>query len=345
MAVLWSIATGLGAFSQSFRHLFITRSVVGIGEAGYAPGGSAMMSALYPQEKRSLMMGLWNASIPLGSAIGVAIGGIIAAHWGWRHALGIVAIPGLIIAILFFFIKDYKTIGLERTVEIPSKSLERKKVRMSIQDTLAEFLSKPSLILTYFGMAGVVFTTTSLLTWLPTYFHRVQGVLEKDAGVKASAVMLFAIIGAPLGGYITDRWRKKQINARLLVPTITSLLSAILMFLAFSVFNGQIQYLILLSMGVSITAFIAATGAVTQDVVHPGLRAMSYAIAVVIQNLLGASLGPIVMGAISDATDIQTAFTFLPVALLIAAALFFAGSFYYEKDLKKVEKVKLEIVE
>jgi len=345
MAILWSIATGLGAFSKSFRHLFITRTLVGVGEAGYAPGGSAMMSALYPQEKRSLMMGLWNASIPLGSAIGVAIGGIIAAHWGWRHALGIVAIPGFIIAILFFFIKDYKTIGLERTVEIPSKSVERKKVRMSIQDTLAEFLSKPSLIFTYFGMAGVVFTTTSLLTWLPTYFHRVQGVLEKDAGVKASAVMLFAIIGAPLGGYITDRWRKKQINARLLVPTLTSLLSAILMFLAFSVFDGQLQYLILLSMGISITAFIAATGAVTQDVVHPGLRAMSYAIAVVIQNLLGASLGPIVMGAISDATNIQTAFTFLPIALLIASALFFAGSFYYEKDLKKVEKVELEIVE
>ncbi len=344
MAVVWSIATGLGAFSKSFRHLFITRTLVGVGEAGYAPGGSAMMSALYPQGKRSLMMGLWNASIPLGSAIGVAIGGIIAAHWGWRHALGIVAIPGFIIAILFFFIKDYKTIGLERTVEIPSKSVERKKVRMSIQDTLAEFLAKPSLIFTYFGMAGVVFTTTSLLTWLPTYFHRAQGVLEKDAGVKASAVMLFAIIGAPLGGYITDRWRKKQINARLLVPTLTSLLSAILMFLAFSVFDGQIQYLILLSMGISITAFIAATGAVTQDVVHPGLRAMSYAIAVVIQNLLGASLGPIVMGAISDATDIQTAFTFLPIALLIASALFFAGSFYYEKDLKKVEKVDLEIV-
>jgi MFS family permease len=148
MAVLWSIATGLGAFSKSFRHLFITRSVVGIGEAGYAPGGSAMMSALYPQEKRSLMMGLWNASIPLGSAIGVAIGGIIAANWGWRHALGIVAIPGFIIAILFFFIKDYKTIGLERTVEVPSKAANRKKVRMSIMDTLAEFLSKPSLIFT-----------------------------------------------------------------------------------------------------------------------------------------------------------------------------------------------------
>jgi MFS family permease len=349
MAVLWSIATGMGAFSKSFRQLFLARTFIGIGEAGYAPGGSAMMSALYPVEKRSLMMGLWNASIPLGSAIGVAVGGIIATHWGWRSALGIVAIPGMLIAFLFFFIKDYKTIGLEKTVsktEIKAeKKAERKKVRMSIRDMLIEFLSKPSLIFTYFGMAGVVFTTTSILTWLPTYFHRVQGMPEGPAGLKSSAVMLFAIIGAPLGGYITDRWRKKQINARLLVPTITSLLSAILMFLAFSVFEGQMQYLMLLSVGVSITAFIAAAAAVTQDVVHAGMRAISYAVAVIIQNLLGASLGPIVMGGISDATNIQTAFTFLPIALVVAAAMFFAGSFYYEKDLQKVEKVTLEIVD
>lgn len=353
MAVLWSIATGVGAFSKSFRHLFTARTFIGIGEAGYAPGGSAMMSALYPEGRRSWMMGLWNASIPLGSAIGVALGGIIATHFGWRSALGIVAIPGMIIAILFFFIKDYKTIELEKTVTLDEivpekkalKKAERKKVRMSIVDMLKEFLAKPSLIFTYFGMAGVVFTTTSLLTWLPTYFHRVQGMQEGPAGVKASAVMLFAIIGAPLGGFLTDRWRKKQINARLLVPTLTSLLSAVLMFLAFSIFDGQLQYLILLSMGVSITAFIAAAAAVTQDVVHAGMRAISYAVAVVIQNLLGASLGPIVMGSISDATNIQTAFKFLPLALLAASALFFAGSFYYEKDLKKVEKVELEIVD
>ena len=345
MAILWSLATGVGALTGNFRQLLSARTMIGVGEAGYAPGGSAMMSALYPDRKRSWMMGLWNASIPLGSAIGVAMGGIIATYWGWRHALGIVAIPGFIIAILFFFVKDYKTIGLEKTVTKADKKAERKKVRMSIMDMLKEFLAKPSLIFTYFGMAAVVFTTTSLLTWLPTYFHRAQGVLEKDAGIKASAVMLFAIIGAPLGGYITDRWRKKQINARLLVPSITSLVSAILMFLAFSVFGGQWQYLILLSMGISITAFIAATAAVTQDVVHPGMRAISYAVAVVIQNLLGASLGPIVMGAISDATNIQTAFAFLPIALLIASALFFAGSFYYEKDLRKVEKVKLEVVD
>jgi MFS family permease len=82
------------------------------------------------------MLGLWNASIPLGSAIGVAVGGIIAAHWGWRHALGIVAVPGIIIAILFFFIKDYKTVHLEKTETKADRIAERRKVRMTYKDIL-----------------------------------------------------------------------------------------------------------------------------------------------------------------------------------------------------------------
>ena len=343
MAVIWGIATAMGAFSKSFKQLFSTRTIVGIGEAGYAPGGSAMMSALYPVEKRAMMMGLWNASIPLGSAIGIAIGGFIAAQWGWRHALGIVAVPGLIIAILFFFIKDYKTVELDKSLSENELTDKKRKVRMSIKDMLKEFLSKPSLLFTYFAMAGVVFATNSLIVWLPSYFNRVQGMEMGPAGMKASIVMLLAIVGAPLGGYIADRWRRKKVNARLLVPSITSFISAVLMFLAFNIFNGKMQYLLLLSVGVSVTAFIAAAAAVTQDVVHPGLRAMSYAIAVVVQNLLGSTPGPIVMGAISDASNIQTAFKFLPISLLLSTVLFFLGSLYYEGDMKRVAAINLEI--
>jgi MFS family permease len=344
MAVLWSLATGVCAFTKSLPQLLTTRIFIGVGEAGYAPGGTAMIAGLYPQEKRSWMMGLWNASIPLGSAIGIALGGIIAAKWGWRHAFGLVAIPGLIIAILFFFVKDYKTVGLIKGNSKTNKKSERKAVAMSIRDILKEFMNKPSLIFTYFGMAGVVFTTTSLLTWLPTYFHRVQGLPESQAGLKSSSIMILALVGAPLGGYIADRWRKKKINARLLFPTISTLLSAIFLFIAFVVFPGKMQYLFLLALGVLITAFVSATSAVTQDVVHAGMRAMSYAIAVVVQNLLGASMGPIVMGAISDASNIQTAMSLLPIALLIASLLFFSGSFFYEKDLSKVENIELEAI-
>jgi MFS family permease len=344
MALVWGIATGLGAFTRSFRQLFSTRSIIGVGEAGYAPGGSAMISAMFPVEKRSWRLGLWNASIPLGSAIGVAIGGIIATHWGWRHALGIVAIPGLIISFLFFFVKDYKTVDLLKKVPSHSNSTSEHMVKMSLPDMLKEFIQKPSLIFTYFGIAGVVFATTALLTWLPTYFIRVQGMEASPAGVKSSAVMLLAIVGAPLGGFLVDRWRKRRINARLIFPAITTLVSAFIMFFAFTVFAGKMQYLLLLSVGISITAFVSAAAAVTQDVVHAGLRAISYAVAVVVQNLLGAFMAPIVMGAISDATSIQTAFNLLPISLLVASGLFFAGSFFYEKDFLKVVPVKLEVM-
>lgn len=345
MAVVWSLATGVCAFTRSLPQLLTTRTFIGVGEAGYAPGGTAMIAGLYPQEKRSWMIGLWNASIPLGSAIGIALGGIIAKYWGWRHAFGLVAIPGLIVAILFFFVKDYKTVNLKKTAVQPQEKNRRKEVAMSVIDILKEFTNKPSLIFTYFGMAAVVFTTTSLMTWLPTYFHRVQHLPEDQAGIKSSTIMVLALIGAPLGGYIADRWRKKKINARLLFPSISTLLSACLLFLAFVVFPGKMQYILLLTMGVLITAFISAASAVTQDVVHAGMRAMSYAIAVVVQNLLGASMGPIIIGAISDLSNIQTAISYLPLALLVASVLFFAGSFYYEKDLMKVEQVKLETAE
>ncbi|MCD6346985.1 MAG: MFS transporter, partial [Bacteroidales bacterium] len=112
MATIWSLATAACALTSNFSGLMVARGFIGTGEAGYAPGGSAMISAMYPKERRSWIIGLWNASIPLGAAIGVALGGIIATHWGWKSAFGIVAIPGLMIAILFFMVKDYKTIAL-----------------------------------------------------------------------------------------------------------------------------------------------------------------------------------------------------------------------------------------
>jgi MFS family permease len=341
MAMVWSISTAVCAITKTLPQLFTARTFIGVGEAGYAPGGTAMIAGLYPQHKRSWMIGLWNASIPLGSAIGIALGGIIATNWGWRHAFGLVAIPGLIIAILFFFVKDYKTVELKKNKDNEPKKGQHP-IAMSVTDMIKEFTGKPSLIFTYFGMAGVVFTTTSLLTWLPTYFHRVQGLPESQAGLKSSSIMILALIGAPLGGYIADKWRQKKINARLLFPTLSTLLSAIMLFLAFVVFPGKMQYVFLLTLGVLITAFVSAASAVTQDVVHAGMRAMSYAVAVVVQNLLGASMGPIVMGAISDYSNIQTAMSTLPVALLIASVMFFSGSFFYEKDLLKVEKIRLE---
>lgn len=336
MAVLWSIATVLCALTGNFLQLVFTRALIGVGEAGYAPGGTAMIAGMYPQEKRSRMMGLWNASIPMGTAIGVLLGGIIAAHWGWKHAFGLVAIPGFIVAVLFYFVKDYKTVDLSFV------DSTNKKAKMKMTDIFKEFLSRPSLIYTYLGITAVVFVSTSLITWLASYFQVTRGLTSDKAGTMSSAVMILAIVGAPVGGIIADKWRKTRINARLLFPAISSLLSALFLITALWFTSGTIQYVFFLLMGVSVTAFISAAGAVTQDVVHAGLRAESYAIAVVVQNLLGASMAPIVIGRLYDSVGIAKALSVLPIMLVIAATLFYVGSFYYKRDLEKVEKIKLE---
>lgn len=340
MALIWSLATIACAFTRNFGQLFTARVVIGVGEAGYAPGGTAMISALYPREKRARMLGIWNASIPLGGAIGVALGGFVAQHYGWQHAFGLVALPGMIVALLFFGVRDYATVALV-TTETPGVSSPGR--AMARGDIVREFTHKPSLILNNLAMAGCVFVTTSLLTWLPTYFHRIEGLDMTKAGLKGSAVLLLAIVGAPLGGYLTDRWYKRNKRARLLFPALSSLVTGILLFITFGLLRGVPQYIALLACGVAATGFVSAAVAVTQDLVHPGLRAVSLSLNIIIQHVFGSSVGPPLIGALSDRMGLSAAMLFIPAFALAAAFLFWAGSFFYTRDLAKVARVDVKL--
>jgi MFS family permease len=339
MVMLWSLATGAAVFIKTFPQLFLTRLGVGVGEAGYAPGGTAMISAMYPQEKRSRMMGLWNASIPLGSAIGVGLGGVIASHWGWKHAFGLVAIPGFIIGVLFFFFaRDYKTIKLMR--QATPVTAARK---MKLGEIVLEFLHTPSLILTYVAFAGNTFLTSAYLTWLPSYFVRTQNMASGPAGLKASSIMLLAIVGAPLGGFLVDAWNKKQGNARPLFAGLSSLLSAGLWLISFAFFSGTAQYVMFMVSALATLLYLSGASALTQDVVHPGLWAISYSICVIVQNLLGSSTGPIVVGSISDKIGLSSAMLVVPIMAAVAGILFLLAALFYRRDLAKVDKVVVEM--
>ena len=125
-------------------------------------------------------------------------------------------------------------------------------------------------------------------------------------------------------------------------PALSSLTTGIFAFIAFSFLTGSSQYLMLLLVGLCAPMFASAGGAVTQDVVQPGLRAMSYSIAQFCMMALGYSLSPLFIGAMSDRYDLLTAFQFTPIFSLIGAAAFFIGSFYYVRDLEKVAKVTLK---
>ncbi len=309
---------------------------IGIGEAGYAPGGTAMLSVNFPKEKRARILGLWNVSIPLGSALGIGIGGFVAQHFGWRHAFGLVAFPGLILAVMFYFVKDYKTIRLTKREETG------KETKMKFVDMAREFTHNQTLLCNNLAFTLNVFITTSLLTWLPTYFHRFDNLAMDKASMKAGSIMILAIIGAPLGGFLSDAWMKKRENARLLFPAISSILTGILLFIAFGYLRGNVQYIVLLFIGITAVAFVPSGVAVTQDVVHPGLCAVSLSLNVIIQHLLGSSLAPIVIGRLSDTYGLDTALTILPVFAFLAGILLFVGSFYYTKDLYVGDSVSLD---
>jgi predicted MFS family arabinose efflux permease len=343
MAILWSLATAACAFAKNFPQLFLARTAIGIGEAGYAPGGTAMISALFPEKKRSLIVGIWNASIPLGSALGIALGGLIAMRYGWRHAFGIVALPGMLIALLFFFVKDYRTVELVKSAKRPDQTGPPQ--RMTASEIVREFTRTPSLYLTFFAFSGNTFLTTALMSWLPSYFNRVQGLPMDKASLKSSLIMLMAIFGSPLGGYLADRWLKKKANARLLFSALSSTVTGLIFMVGFYFLQGPAQFTLFLAGGTTAIAFASSAIAVTQDVVHPGLRATSYSLCVIIMHLLGSALGPLVVGMLSDRYGIQTALALLPLAALWAGLLFFIGSFFYEKDLAKVEKVALSVEE
>jgi MFS family permease len=337
MAFLWGVATLVCAFTKNFGQLFAARTAIGIGEAGYAPGGTAMISSLFPKEKRAKILGIWNASIPLGSALGIALGGIIAEHFGWRHALGIVAVPGIVIALLFFYAKDYETIVLTRFTENGNANTES---RMRWKEIAKHLLGNKTLLFNNLAFAANTFVTTAMLTWLPSYFQRVEGISMSKAATKGGAIMLLAIVGAPLGGYLADKWLKKRKNARLLFPAISSCVTAILIFIAFTFFRGNIQYAVLLAVGIAAVSFVPASVAVTQDVVHPGIRAVSLSLCVIIQHIFGSALGPPVIGSLSDAFGLEMAMVFLPLFALLAGVLFFIGSFFYNSDVLLVEKME-----
>ncbi len=342
MAVFWGLATAACALTKNFSQLFGARTAIGLGEAGYGPGGTAMISALYPEKKRALMVGIWNISIPLGMAAGIVLGGFIAAKWGWRHAFGIVAIPGLATAVLFFFVRDYKTVGLEKSVTPGEPAAASGKAKMTKLDIIREFSRTPSLILTYFGFAGMMFISISMSSFLPTFFQRTQGVAIPKSVLLTSGIMLTSVLGSPLGGWIADRWMKRTIRARLLVPAISAVFTAVLFFSGVHFFSGGLlQYGILLLAGVASIAWASSAIAVTQDVVHPGLRAVSYALCVIVQNLLGSSLGPLVTGALSDRYGIAVALKTASSVALLSFVLFYLGSKFYKRDLDKVEKIAL----
>jgi MFS family permease len=339
MAVTWSLATIACAFTKNFGQLFAARGVIGVGEAAYAPGGVSMIAGIFPQRSRATMLGILNMAVTIGSAFGVMAGGYIAVHYGWRHAFGIVGIPGLLIAILIFFVRDYKPVKLE--VDTGDSATKRK---MSKKEIVRQFTRSPSLILNYFGHATSMLLAVSMITWLPTFLNRIDKLPMESATAKTGIFFFIIAIGTGTAGWVGDKWQKRRANARALVPAITSVIWAVVTFTAFYfVKDLGIRYLLILVSGLFGGAFVGFGWTLSQDLVHPGLRATSGSLNGILMHFLGSALGPLIVGIISDRYDLKVGMSVISVTPLMAAACWFTAAHFYVRDLARVETVALEV--
>jgi MFS family permease len=345
MVFFWSLATLSCAFTRNYAQLLVARAFIGIGEAGYAPGGTAMLAAAYPEKHRAKAMGVWNMCIPLGVGIGLFAGEEIAKQWGWQHAFGLVALPGMLLAVFAWFLPDYKTVHVEESA--------------ASFGGLKEFFAKasgimriPSLVFTYLGFAMNVAITTALMHWMPSYFER-TGLAEPGSGGKYTMpIFALVLVGAPLGGFLSDALRKRRPEMRLIFPAVTSTLAAVVLFAAFLNPGSKAQLPVLILYGILATCFVAPGISATQDVVHPGLRAFAFAMCVIVQHLCGDIWSPWLVGAVSDhlaasvgggpSVGLSLAVIILPAFGLFAGIFFYIASKFYNRDLSRVEKVELE---
>ena len=332
MAGFWSLATLSCAFTASYWQLLVARSFIGVGESGYAPGGTAMLAAAFPEQKRARVMGFWNVSIPLGMGIGLFAGGQIAKHWGWQHAFGLVALPGMVLAVMAWFLPDYKTVASTSSTGVLGNFT---------RDTRTIF-RLPSLVFTFLGFAMNVSVTTALASWLSVYFERTGMAAEGAGGMYATGIFALVLVGAPLGGFLSDIWYRKNSAGRLYFPAVTSAAAAVVLSIAFF-FPGQkfVQLPLLALFGILVTCFIAPAAAVTQDVVQPGLRAFSYAMCVIVQHVAGDIWSPGIVGWFSDQVGLAQAVRILPLWGLFACGFFLLAARSYKADLARVERVEL----
>ena len=333
MALVWSSATLACAYAGSYRELLAARSVVGLGEAAYGSAGAALLASLFPVRMRSTVLGAFLAAGLIGSVLGVVLGGVIAEHWGWQAGFGAVGLPGLLLALLFLLIvRDYKTVAL------PTAERARGSATMAARTVVAALLRPRTAIVTCIGAGLQLVMVSTTYAWLPSYFNRFYALTPDRAGARTGIVVLMGGIGAILWSIVADRLSARFPRARLQVPAIMAVATAVFMSAAFAGLPpGPMQFALIVAGATTMTGSIGPVCAVVVDVVHPAVRATAAAMLSLTQNLFGLAAGPLLTGLLSDAYGLPFAMSVIPLFCLVAGAVFILAARTYVSDLERAE--------
>jgi MFS family permease len=310
---IWSLATAAGGLARSFVQLFAARSMVGIGEAAYGTIAPAILADHYPLERRGRIFSIFFAAIPIGSAAGYVLGGLMDQRFGWRAAFFIAGAPGLLLALLCLGLSD-PVRGRHDAPEAPSN--------LHGLGTYAHLLHNRQYLLTVLGYAAYTFALGGLAFWTPTFLSRIRGMPRHEATVTFGAIVVVTgFAGTFAGGWAGDfllRWTRQSY---LWLSGITALAAAPVAWVAF---NNPNRTVYLAAMAVAEVLIFASTGPVNSAIVNlvaPSERASAVALSIFAIHLLGDVPSPPLIGAISDARSLSTAFLIIPVAILVAGLI------------------------
>jgi MFS transporter, Spinster family, sphingosine-1-phosphate transporter len=345
MATVWSIASISCMFTRNYSALLAARAVVGVGEAGYGAVGAALIATHFPDRMRSALMGSFMAAASVGSVLGVALGGVIAARWGWQAAFGVVGIPGLVVSLLYIKVRDYHTVDLGTQPE----GVARQSVGI-LRSAFGALKRSPTLLWVGLGSAVQLIVLSSMWAWLPSFLNRVHGVAPAQAGMRAALVVLCGAVGSVVWGVVCDRAGKRHPRGRVLSMGVLCLISTVVLGAAFGLpllgvqISNQVQFALFALGGFFATCTAGPSAAIVMNVVHPGFRATGASILGLLQNLFGMAMGPLIAGTLSDAFGLQTALAVTPLFGIAAAWMLVIGSRSYQRDTERAARPLVEEV-
>ena len=324
--ILWSLASGGSGLAATFAILFATRICVGIGEGGYGPAAPTILSDLFPIEIRGRIMAIFCAAIPVGSALGYVIGGLIGAHLGWRWAFYLVAPPGLLLGLLCFWQRDPRVTAHHLVQESP---------RRSLRNYLRLFRTR-SYLINCVAQTLMTFVTGGLGYWVSAYLEYRNQSPAMSRTIFGLITVVAGLISTLLGGIVADKLRPRFAGSYFWVSGIGMLIACpifiatlyvpfpaawITMFFAI--------FFLFLNTGPSNTALA--------NVSLPAVRATAFALNIFVIHALGDVQAFWLLGYIGGHTNMHVAFLFVSGIIFASGLAWLIGVKYLPADTAAIE--------
>jgi MFS family permease len=321
MAIAWSLATIACGLARDYSDLLWARLVVGIGEAAYGSVGIALVVGVFPARMRAAIAGAFTAGGLFGSVLGLASGGVIAAHLGWRWAFAIVGLVGLVLGLIYpLAVREERVrIAAEAAVGVASKRCTEGTWLQRLR--LAIFPSWTT-VWTYVGSGTQLFIAAALMAWVPSFLNRYHGMAPGKAAVVSSLLVMAGGLGMIGCGALADRISRGARDLQLKVAVGYCLATAALLGTAMQLPAGAAQLALLAAaMALASGIFGPASAAVAAGAPAEA-HGTAFAALTLANNFLGLAPGPYLTGAAADRWGLLHALQLAPIAGVIAAFAF-----------------------